>query len=257
MPSTIDKQKKKKEDASNKQRKKKDETQSNKHRGKKNAPPSKKHPLEKKLKKAELKSLLKKKGLPCGGNVPELVERLQRYPNGYGPKGPPKKWQYSEAKLKLKKDLLDKNSPIHKMSVKSIWDDPAYKMYPMFPNYYHALKNKVESEQKEAHLDDIKAKRHINNNPRKTMNKRGYPHWDGHPAEKLLEVDVCRKLHLSMKPSELHKTRKEYEQFPVHIFAVRVNREVMKQRAAKFWAYKRNKEGMKKYLNEIEERAYS
>lgn len=58
-----------------------------------------------------------------------------------------------------------------------------------------------------------------------------------------------------MQPCDLRKMRKEYKDFPPEIFAARVNSEKLKQRGARFWAHKRNKEGMKKYLKEIEERA--
>ena len=204
----------------------------------------------------ELKSLLQNKGLPVAGKKDELIERLRKYPNGYGPKGAPKKWQYSKAKLKLKKDLLDKNSHIHNMSVDEIWNsDPLYKQYPLFPQYYNDLKKQVEAEGKEARLDDIKAEKHIKNNPRGRLNKRGYPHWNKHPAKKLLQVDIYNKLHERMQPRELQKMRREYKDFPPEIFAARANSEKLKQRAARFWADKRNKEGMKKHLKEIEERA--
>ena len=211
-------------------------------------------PLEK-LRNKELEDLLKARGLPHKGKKDELVERLKRYPNGYGPKGPPKKWQHSKAKLKLRKELVDKNSPIHNMSVNAIWDDHLYKQYPLFPKYYKELKKQIEAEGKEAHLDDIKAERHIKNNPRERLNKRGYPHWNNHPAKKLLQVDVYKKVHETMQPREFQKTRKEYTDFPPEIFAARANSEKLKQRAARFWADKRNKEGMKKYLKDIEERA--
>ena len=42
------------------------------------------------LKVPELKSLLQDKALPVAGKKDELIERLRKYPNGYGPKGAPK-----------------------------------------------------------------------------------------------------------------------------------------------------------------------
>ena len=57
-----------------------------------------------------------------------------------------------------------------------------------------------------------------------------------------------------MKPSELQKTRDAYIDFPAKVFTKRVKREVEKQRAALFWAYKRNKLGMKMFLQNIAER---
>ena len=48
------------------------------------------------MKNSQLEDLLKAKGLPNKGKKDELlIERLQRYPNGYGLKGPPKQWQHA------------------------------------------------------------------------------------------------------------------------------------------------------------------
>ena len=59
-----------------------------------------------------------------------------------------------------------------------------------------------------------------------------------------------------MKPIELRMTRQEYQPFSVEIFTVRVNKEVVKQRTARFWAHKRNKENLMKYLQDVKERAH-
>ena len=82
-----------------------------------------------------------------------------------------------------------------------------------------------------------------------------YPHWHKHPAKEFLEVDVANKLHERMSRSQLQQSRAAYMAFPPEVFAKCVNREIDKQRAAKFWAHKRNKQGMKKYLRDVEERA--
>ena len=72
---------------------------------------------------------------------------------------------------------------------------------------------------------------------------------------KLLEVDVLNNVHKIKKPHELQQTRREYREFPKEVFAKRVSREVEKQRAALFWADKRNKRGMKKFLEDVAKRA--
>ena len=69
-------------------------------------------------------------------------------------------------------------------------------------------------------------------------------------------MDIYNKLYKTMKPIELRMTRQEYQQFPVEIFTVRVNKEVVKQRTARFWAHKRNKEILMKYLQDVKERAH-
>ena len=112
----------------------------------------------------------------------------------------------------------------------------------MFSTCYKDLKNAVEKEKKTVKIDDINAMKHISDNER-AATRRGYPSSHDHPAKKLLEVDVARKLHTKMPPRNLCKTRKEYHEFPENVFCKHVNNKVSKQRAAKFWAYKRNKHG--------------
>ena len=113
----------------------------------------------------------------------------------------------------------------------------------------------MEEEKRIVRIDDIAAEEHMKNNPTPEMNARGYQNWKRHPAKALLEVDVANKLHKKMKPKQLRKTRDEYKTIPLPIFGKRLQREVDKQRSALYWAYKRSKKGMQKYLREVDERA--
>ena len=199
----------------------------------------------------QLKSLLKKKGLPVTGRKADLIERLKTGYISNGPK-PNKPWQHSTAKKDLKRALLDPKSPIHGMSMKQIQaSDNLYKQYPNFPNYYNDLKGRVAFERERVRLDDMLVQMHLRDCPRPACANRGYPHWNTHAAMKLLEVDVLNDLHKKMKPQELQKTRREYREFPKDVFSKRVSQEVGKQRAAQFWEDKRNKSGMKKYLEDV------
>ena len=142
------------------------------------------------------------------------------------------------------------------MSVENIRkSDDRYKQYPNFPKYYKDLTERVALEKERVKLDDVVARRHMRDFPRSSLNKRGYPHWDTHAAKELLEVDVANKLHERMKPRKLRDTRDAYKEFPKDVFTKRVNQEAAKQRAARFWADKRNKKGMKKYLQDIARRS--
>ena len=143
------------------------------------------------------------------------------------------------------------------MSVSEICNsDDRYKQYPNFPKYYRDLRKHVEAEKIQVHQDNIAAKRYIIDNPRPSnLNKRGYPHWDTHSAKEMLEVDVANKKNEIMAPRQLRETRDAYKEFPGDIFAKRVYAEVSKQKAAAFWAHKRNKKGMAKYLEDIALRA--
>ena len=113
----------------------------------------------------------------------------------------------------------------------------------------------MATEKKQVQQDNIAVENHLKDFPRSHLNKRGYPHWDDHAAKELLEVDVANKMHTQKTPQEFRDTRDAYKEFPEDVFAKRINNEVAKQRAAKFWAFKRNKRGMKKYLQNINDRA--
>ena len=216
----------------------------------------------KSLKVKQLQSLLRQRGLPVTGRKSELVERLKNGGKGglkarssnTTPK--PKAWQHSDAKKDLKRALLDPSSPIHYMTLENIRkSDDRFGQYHNFAKYYRNLKKLVEEEKRRVHQDDIAAAKFMKSNPRSYLNQRGYPHWNTHAAKAILEVDVANNLHLKMKPHQLRGTNKAYKDFPSEVFAKRVSREVSKQKAAQFWAYKRNKRGMKKYLKDISERA--
>ena len=213
--------------------------------------PQEQSPFEK-LNVKELKALLKGRGLPVSGRKADLVDRLRNPLTG--PK--PKLWQHSGAKKDLKRALLDPNSPIHNMSVEQILGmDARYKQYPKFKKYYEDLKEKVEEEKRVVEIDDLAARMHLMSFPTPHMNARGYPNWKGHPAKELLEVDVAKKLQDKMKPVELQKTRNEYKEFPLHVFRKHLYQEVDKQRGSAYWADKRNKKALKKYLERVKERA--
>ena len=69
-------------------------------------------------------------------------------------------------------------------------------------------------------------------------------------------MDVHNKLFITMKPIKLKMSWQEYHQFPAEVFTVRVNKEVVKQRSTGYWAHKRNKENLMKYLQDVKERAH-
>lgn len=201
----------------------------------------------------QLRELLKKKGLPVSGNKNELLERLKN-DSGGAQRKKPKPWQHSDAKKELKQTLLDPTSTIHNMTIEEIRNSKdKYKEYPKFAEYYKKLKLNVETELAQVQADDVAAKEHIRNNPRKPLNRRGYPHWDIHAAKTMLERDVANKVHERMTPQQLRMSanRNEYLDFPPHVFAARMHAEVARQKAVKFWAFKRNKQGMIRQMNKL------
>ena len=198
----------------------------------------------------ELKNLLKLEGLPVGGNKSDLIARLRAYS---GKPKPEVDWQYSTAKKKLKKQLLDSSSSVHKMTAEEVWhSDPDYTQYPMFLSYLESLKKRVNDEKKAVKEDDKIADLYYVHFPRNALNKRGYPHWDGHRAAELLAADIENNLHIGKSANKLRATREEYKEFPKDVFSHRLYNEKTKHKAKGFWVHGRNKKGMKKYLQRAE-----
>ena len=184
----------------------------------------------------QLKDLLKLRDLPISGRKADLIVWLRTYSSR--PK-PSTQWQYSQAKKDLKKALLDPNHVFHTMPPDVIHNsDEKYRQYPMFQEYLKEMKRQVKEEKEQVELDDAIARMHISSFPRAPLNRRGYPHWDDHPARNWLEVDVANGLHETMERYDLYRSRSCYGEFPRNVFVARVNAEIARQKAAKFWAYK-------------------
>ena len=75
--------------------------------------------------------------------------------------------------------------------------------------------------------------------PRQTVNNRGEIVFDLHPARDLLRQDVANKLHLTMKPSELRRTRPEYKVFKKKIFKHRVYQTIRREKFINYLEHKR------------------
>ena len=202
-----------------------------------------------------LRDLLEKKGLKKSGVKEVLIDRLLGKEPIEDKKSLP--WQHSEAKKDLKKLLEDQNSSIKCKSVPEIYQsDKRYEEWGQkkFEKHYKILKEQVAEKKRRVKQDDIAAAEHKKNFPRGAETKRGYPHWNTHPAKEMLETDIANGLHKEKKPRQIRKTRDEYKVFPKAVFVKRVHHEITKQSAAKFWGIKRNKKGMKRYLEDIEKR---
>ena len=56
---------------------------------------------------------------------------------------------------------------------------------------------------------------------------------------------------MTLLPSELRMTRKEYQDFSVKTFCAHVHQEKRKMREKPYWIPKRNKDGMKRHEEEV------
>ena len=154
----------------------------------------------------------------------------------------------------LKKQLLDPNSPFHKMSAKEIHaSDPRYNAFPFknFTTNLRNLKTKIATTKAQVEFDDKAVADHQRLFPRKSVTKNGYPHWNKHPAKKHLEKDIRNGTAKSLCPKELRMTRSSYQKFPERVFCTRVQAERRKQREAAFWVDKRNKKARRRHDEEV------
>jgi len=142
------------------------------------------------------------------------------------------------------------------MSIKDIHaSDDRFSGYPLknFKSNYKNLKKKIEEMTARVELDNKAVREHHKMYPRPSTTKRGYPHWDTHPAKEQLENDVRNGTANEKTPRELWMANDTYKEFPPDVFCKRVQAEKQKQRGDAFWVEKRNRKAMKERLVEVGE----
>jgi len=165
----------------------------------------------------------------------------------------PTPWKVSEGKKYLERELKDDGSHLHQMSIKDIHSsDNRFSVYPLknFTTNFRNLKKRIEATRARVELDNKNVSEHKKMYPRGPKTKRGYPHWNGHPAKAKLVKDVRNGTAEKMLPSKLRETRKSYKEFPVDVFTKRVHAEKSKQMADAFWVQKRNRKALKQHLKD-------
>jgi hypothetical protein len=165
-------------------------------------------------------------------------------------------WKNSNGKKLLKKELWDVSSRYHSMSIKDIHaSDECFSAYPLknFSANFKSLKKKLDELRAQVEFDNQAVSEQKKLFPRSPTTKRGYPHWNDHPAKVHVEDDVHNGIADNMLPRELRMTRLTYQEFPEDIFCVRVHAEKRKQREQTFWVAKRNKSAMQRHLKEVAE----
>jgi hypothetical protein len=160
------------------------------------------------------------------------------------------KWEKSDGKKMLKKELWDVNSHFHGMNIKDTHSsDARFSVYPLkkFTTNYKNLKKNVNRLRVQVDFDNHAVSQHKKSYPHSSHTKRGYCHWNDHPAKQHLEDDVYNGIADTMLPSQLRMTRRSYQDFPPDIFCVRVHSKRRKQREQTFWVAKRNKTVMNRH----------
>jgi hypothetical protein len=77
--------------------------------------------------------------------------------------------------------------------------------------------------------------------PLPARTSKGYPRWDGSDAERLLKEDADEGLTNSIKPSDLHETRPEYQAFPLKTFRDHIHQENRSRTGKAYWMNRQQK----------------
>ena len=148
-----------------------------------------------------------------------------------------------------------KSSTINAMTVEELWEShPEFQKYALdnFKTYNINMKKLTDKKKMLIRYEEAAYHEDMLTLPHATTTSQGYPFWNKHRASKLLEEDETSGVAREMKPQQLWKSRVEYQDFPLAVFRKHIYQERMKQLAAPYWQYKRNKNAKKRF-EEVEE----
>lgn len=150
------------------------------------------------------------------------------------------KWESSNAKKLLRKDILEGRVPLQARDEggrSTMKLETIYKMRPEYAEYRYSkfssrlssLRKTITDWKNRASLDqeafDNFKQNHPTTNP--FSRRGGYIQWQGSDAQKLLKEDIEDGRHLSMSKVDLHSSRVEYyENFPLDVFRDKLNQEI-------------------------------
>lgn len=202
----------------------------------------------------ELKAILQGLGLKKSGKKAELVDRILGREIVPEKKKKPQ-WRNSKARALLEKMLMDKHSPVHKMTWREIHaSHPWFQEFEDLTNFRDNVKRLREANEKKIKVvqkDNQIIQRELQKFPRNSRTNRGEPFWDTHAAKLLLRMDVKAGKHLKMKPRFLHKTRPEYLAFSLPTFRKHIYQEKRHQKELPMRVSRRNKKAQHKYDAEL------
>jgi hypothetical protein len=156
---------------------------------------------------------------------------------------PPAPWQNSQAKMILRQVILD-GEVVDSMKPKKVFEmRPEYTAYKLanFRSNLKTLRDSIKVEHAKADYDSAALAHDLRIRPLPAQTSWGYPRWDGSDAEQFLKEDIDEGLTDSHKPSELHKTRPEYQDFPLTIFRKHINQELRSRMEKSYWMNRKKK----------------
>jgi hypothetical protein len=96
-----------------------------------------------------------------------------------------------------------------------------YGGFDKFESRLNSLRNQICNDATRAHAVQVTPvfMIFVKNHPKATIAVKGnYPEWEEHEAQKLLRIDMEKKYHMTMTPSELWLSEEAYILFPLKVF---------------------------------------
>jgi hypothetical protein len=153
---------------------------------------------------------------------------------------PPMSWGKSRAKILVRDLLLDPDSWVHGMPATHVYHHhPLFEQYDKknFASNYNALQQTVMT----IKFDQLRLTEDKLLHPRLSLNHRGRPFWDTHPAKPLLINEIKSGAIKNLEPKQVRQRHNEFKDFDLSTFQQYVNMEKRHIREAVFWQAKRNR----------------
>ena len=128
-------------------------------------------------------------------------------------------WKDSAAKDQLTNDILEGRVTLG-MKPKAVLAMHPELYAPYAKNFsanYRSLQRSIQSLHARRDEDHAWVSHDRRLHPPSAVDLRGYPRWDGHPAQRLLKLDVAAGKHKELLPKQLRLTRPEYMEFPLKV----------------------------------------
>ena len=149
-------------------------------------------------------------------------------------------WRNSKAQKILQELLISGDIPCtttNKAKMVEIWNtyclprqEFAGFRFTKFPARLRAMQKRHATQGGQADSEYAALLHHKQHFPTPIRNHRGEPQWHGSDAERLLKADVSAKMHETMAPQQLHRTRTEYQIYPLEVFRKHIHQEVRLQK---------------------------
>jgi hypothetical protein len=166
-------------------------------------------------------------------------------------------WRKSQERRMLFKSLMDDklSLELQRMSPEEIYNShKGFAKWDLtkFKGYLEYLLQTTNHTRKQVAFEEEAFQKELKLFPRNELTNRGYPFWGYHAANALLKDDVKSGLADELKPSDLRKSREEYQDFPSKVFLKHVHQEKRSQREAGYWLTKLKKDAERERDKEAE-----